>query len=384
MKPIYFDNAATSHPKPESVYRAVSQTLRAGGTPGRGHHRQTRSADRLVFETRELLAELFNATDSERFIFAPNATLALNQALFGVLKPGDRVVTTSLEHNAVARPLRALQMQGVDVVKVPANPVTGLVDKAQLKQACLDQPTCLLVVNHCSNVIGSIQPIEEVGPWCNTQNILFMVDGSQSAGVLPIDFKVAGIDLFAAPGHKGLLGPQGTGFLYVRAGIELNPLIYGGTGVNSHSDLQPDDLPERLECGTMNLPGLAGLQAGLEYILQTGVEQIRCRELEMIKKLLAGLNNMTHVEVYGSQIAEQRCSVISFNVHGRDPAEIGFILDREKGISVRVGLHCAPDAHRTIGTYPGGTVRVSPGYFTTDSEIDSFLEAMDDISRHTK
>ena len=380
MKPVYLDNAATSHPKPESVYQAVLQTLRAGGSPGRGHHERARAADRLIFETRELLAELFKVTDSERFVFTPNATLAINQALFGVLKPGDRVVTTGLEHNAVARPLRALMDQGVEVVKVAADPVSGVVNSASLKRACLEQATRLLVVNHCSNVIGSLQPIEELGPWCRAENILFMVDGSQSAGAFPIDFNVAGVDMFAAPGHKSLLGPQGTGFLYVRTGIELNPLIYGGTGVNSHSDLQPDDLPEQLECGTMNLPGLAGLKAGVAYILEQGVEQIRRREMSLVQKLLVGLRAMPHIDLYGPQHAEQRCAAISFNVKGRDPAEIGFLLDREKGISVRVGLHCAPDAHRTIGTYPEGTVRISPGYFTTDIEIDYFLAVMNDIS----
>ncbi|MCW8860652.1 MAG: aminotransferase class V-fold PLP-dependent enzyme [Deltaproteobacteria bacterium] len=381
MKPIYLDNAATSHPKPESVYLAVMETMRAGGSPGRGSYRQAMDAERLLFETRELLAELFNVPNSERFIFAPNATMAINQALFGLLKPGDRVVTTSIEHNAVARPLRALEDRGVNVVKVPADPATGRVDLVSLKQVCLALPTRLLVVNHCSNVIGTIQPLEQLGTWCRQQKILFMVDGSQTAGAIPIDVKTTGIDLFAAPGHKSLLGPQGTGFLYVAEGIELAPLIYGGTGSNSHSDLQPEGFPERLECGTLNLPGLAGLRAGLIYLQQSGIEQIRCRELELVSKLLAGLNNIKNLKIYGPLEAEQRCAVISFNLEGRDPAEVGYLLDQQKYISVRVGLHCAPDAHRTIGTYPEGTIRVSPGYATTDAEVAYFLEAIDDISQ---
>jgi len=208
-----------------------------------------------------------------------------------------------------------------------------------------------------------------------------MVDGSQSAGSYPIDFKQLEVDLFAAPGHKSLLGPQGTGFLYVYKQLALTPLIYGGTGANSHSDLPPEELPERLECGTFNLPGLAGLKAALEYILKTGVAQIRQHELELLGLLLQGLRKIHGVKVYGPESAEQRGAAVSFNVDDCDPAEIGFVLDHQENISVRVGLQCAPDAHRTIGTYPQGTVRVSPGCFTTEAELERFLQIIARIAQ---
>jgi len=379
---IYLDNAATSHPKPEAVYRAVEAAMRAGGSSGRGSHRHALVAERTVFATREALAELFNIGHSDRFVFTLNATMAINQALFGLLHPGDRVVTTSMEHNAVIRPLRKLQSRGVEVVKVAADPVTGSVATAALKRACLDAPTRLLLLNHCSNVVGTIQPLSGLGAWCREEGILFMVDGAQSAGAVPIDFRALHLDLFAAPGHKSLLGPQGTGFLYVRDGIELAPLIYGGTGANSHSAMQPLMLPERLESGTLNLPGLAGLCAAVEFLQQTGVEQIRAREVELLTQLIDGLKNIKNVKLYGTDNVMLRGGAISFNLKNHDPAEIGFILDQQEQIAVRVGLHCSPDSHRTMGTYPGGTVRVSPGYFTTEAEIERFLRVIQKLAEN--
>jgi len=383
MKPIYLDNAATSHPKPETVYQAVMDALRHGGSAGRGSYQLAQSTSRLIFETRELLAELFHAPDSDRFVFTANATIAINQALFGLLKKGDRVVTTSIEHNAVARPLRALQDRGVDVVKVGADSHSAIVDLEDIQRECLKKQTRLLIVNHCSNVVGSIQPIETLGPWCKEQGIFFMVDGSQTAGALPINFETSAIDIFAAPGHKRLMGPQGTGFLYVAQGIDLNPLVYGGTGANSRSDLQPECLPERLESGTLNIPGIAGLHAGLLFLQQKGINQIRQHDQKMVSRLMDGLQVIDGVTVYGPQQIELRGEVVSFNIAGHDPSTIGFKLD-QKDISVRVGLHCAPDAHRTIGTYPDGTVRVSPGCFTTEDEIDCFLQAVTEISQSEK
>ncbi len=380
-KLVYLDNAATSHPKPESVYLAVTAALRAGGSSGRGSYQQAMSADRLIFETRELLAELFNGGPSAQFVFTANATSAINLALFGLLQRGDRVVTTMVEHNAVTRPLRELEGRGIEVVKVPADSRSGIVEKAALQKACLHKPTRLLLVNHCSNVIGSIQPIDGLGHWCHKHNILFMVDGAQSAGILPIDFQKLAVDLFAAPGHKGLLGPQGTGFLYVKEGVKLAPYIFGGTGTNSRSELQPENLPERLESGTLNLPGLAGLRAALEFLRETGIEQIHRKEIQLTVQLLSGLQKMERVEIYGTDNVMLRLGVISFNLKQYDPAEIGYILDCDEFISTRVGLHCAPDAHRTIGTYPTGTIRVSPGYFTTEAEVEQFLQVIEKLSQ---
>lgn len=382
MTSLYLDNAATSFPKPEEVYLAVNETLRAGGSPGRGAHRQSLAAGRLLFETRELLGQLFNTGHSDGFVFTANATMALNQALFGILRPGDRVVTTSVEHNSVVRPLRALRELGVEVIKVAADPHRGLVAASELKQACSSGSTRLLAVNHCSNVIGTIQPIEELGHWCREQGILFLVDASQSAGVIPIDIRAMAIDLLAAPGHKGLLGPQGTGFLFIGQGIELKPLLYGGTGTESSSDLQPAGLPERLESGTHNLPGLAGLHAALNWLQQIGVDRIRRHEQILLSQLLDGLQQIDGVTLYGTTELERKSALVSFNLAGYDPAELGFMLDHQYRIAVRVGLHCAPDAHRTIGTFPMGTVRVSPGWFTKTEDIDRFVEVIAKINNN--
>lgn len=373
---IYLDNASTSHPKPESVYRSMDEVVRLSANPGRGGHRMALSLDRLVFETRESVAELFGVSDSCRVVFTANATMAINFALFGLLVPGDRVVTSSMEHNAVTRPLRALQDRGVEVVKVQADPL-GYIDPEVVRRACLEKPTRLLLLNHCSNVTGTLQPIEALGHWCHQQDILFMVDGSQSAGSFPLNLEDLAIDLFAAPGHKGLLGPQGTGLLYLREGIQLTPLFYGGTGGKSHSDLAPEQLPERLESGTMNTPGLAGLNAAVKFILSTGQDQICLREQQLVRHLLDGLMALPGVEVYGPTGVERHGAAVSFNLTGRDPSEVGFHLDHDFGISARVGLHCAPDAHRTIGTFPQGTVRVSPTYLTSDDDINGLLTALD-------
>lgn len=378
MTRVYLDNAATSHPKPEAVYRAVDAALRSGGSAGRGSHQQGIAADREVFATRELLAQLFGVASSERFVFTTNATQALNLAIFGLLNNCDRVVTTSMEHNAVSRPLRALQDQGVEIIKVPADPHTGVVASADIQSACLAASTRLLVINHVSNVFGSLQPLDDLGRWCRQQGILLLVDGSQSAGLLPINLDELAIDMFAAPGHKGLLGPQGTGFLYVYEGIELRPLIYGGTGANSHSSQQPKILPERFESGTFNIPGLTGLGAALSFLLETGVEQIHQRETQLVQQLISGLAQIHGVQLYGPPTGQLRGSAVSFTLRDIDPATVGFLLD-QRGIAVRTGLHCSPDSHRSCGTFPAGTIRVSPGFFTTPEQIDYFIEQVDSL-----
>ncbi len=372
MDRLYLDNAATSHPKPEIVYQAVDAALRSGGSAGRGSHQQGIGADRAVFATRELLAQLFGVTSSERFIFTANATQALNLAIFGLVNSGDRVVTTSMEHNAVTRPLQALQEQGVETVKVAADAHTGVVVTADIQSACLAAPTRLLVINHASNVFGSLQPLDDLGHWCRQQGIILLVDGSQTAGLIPIHLDELAIDLFAAPGHKGLLGPQGTGFLYIHEGIELRPLIYGGTGANSHSSQLPEILPERFESGTFNIPGLTGLGAALRFLLEIGVEQIHARETQLVRRLINGLTQINSVRLYGPSDQQARGSAVSFTLKGIDPAAAGYLLD-QRGIAVRTGLHCSPDSHRSCGTFPEGTIRVSPGFFTTEAHIDCFI-----------
>jgi cysteine desulfurase family protein len=373
--PIYLDNAATSFPKPSQVTEAVERTLRQNSAnPGRGGHQLSLDAGRMVMECRESVARFFAIGDASRIAFTANATEAINLGLFGAIAPGDRVVTTSMEHNAVVRPLQALSDQGVDVVRVNADS-QGMVDPDAMRQACLPG-TRLVIMTHCSNVTGTLQAIEEIGPWCREQGILFMVDAAQSAGVFPIDVEEMAIDLLAVPGHKSLLGPTGTGFLYVRKGLELKPLLYGGTGNYSQSPTQPLEMPERLESGTLNTIGLAGLKAGVEFLEKLGLDHVHAHEQELLRQLIEGLQNIDDVILYGPLGSSHHGGALSFNVKNVDPSMLGFRLDREYGICCRVGLHCAPEAHGTIGTLPGGTVRLSPGYFNTAEDIDQTLAAI--------
>lgn len=377
--PIYLDNAATSHPKPESVYQAVDHALREiGVSPGRGGYRRGLEANRILFEARETLAALFAIRDSSRVAFTANATEALNIAISGMLRPGDHAVTTTMEHNSVSRPLKAAENRGATVTRVPCDRC-GRLAPSDLA-AALRPETRLIVLSHCSNVTGTIQPIAEIGRLARQAGIALLVDAAQSAGIIPIDVEAMAIDLLAAPGHKGLLGPQGTGFLYIAAGLELTPLVVGGTGGHSIGDEQPTAMPARFESGTPNTPGIAGLRAGVEFILATGVETIRKRERLLVDRILAGLAEIGGITLYGPPPGEERGGIVSFTVESMDPSLIGFTLDHEYDIEVRTGLHCAPGAHRTIGTFPDGTVRVSPGWFTTEEDIATFLRAMRKIA----
>ncbi|MDY0191495.1 MAG: aminotransferase class V-fold PLP-dependent enzyme [Desulfuromonas sp.] len=375
---FYLDNAATSFPKPEEVYAANNHVARTyGANPGRGGHKLAHEAAKIVLQARLAVADFFAIKDCGQIIFTANATEAINIALFGILEAGDRVVTTSMEHNSVSRPLHELQCRGVNVVKVPCDQA-GRVDQHALQQECLAKPTKLVVMTHCSNVTGTTQPISAIGNWCRQHGILFMVDAAQSAGVLPIDVEAMAIDMLAAPGHKSLLGPQGTGFLYASKELKLKPLKFGGTGTMSSSLQQPDQLPDRLECGTLNTAGLAALTAGIEWIKQQGVDNIRTHEQFLVNRLREGLSLLpAAITLYGPESAEG--GVLSFSVVGFDPSEIGFILDQKYNIAVRVGLHCAPDAHNTIGSFPQGTIRVSPGIFNTAKQIDYLLQAINEI-----
>jgi len=375
---IYLDNSATSFPKPESVYDAVNHTLRVcGANPGRGGHRMSLDAARLVFEARETVGQFFGVADASRIVFTSGATESLNLALFGVLQSGDHVVTTVMEHNSMLRPLRALQDRGVVVTRVGADR-QGRVAAADLMAACTTQ-TRLIAMTHCSNVTGAVQPIEQVAVFARQKGILLLVDAAQSAGLLPIDAPALGIDLLAVPGHKGLLGPVGIGSLYVREGVELQPLMYGGTGTQSESDRAPLQMPERFESGTPNTPGIAGLKAGIDYLQSVGLTTIRQHERELLQTLLQGLNSLPGVVVHGPDRIDEHGGALSFTCPGHDPSEIGFRLDREHDIMVRVGLHCAPEAHRTIGTWPHGTIRVSPGVFNTLEQIETFILAVSGI-----
>ncbi len=372
---MYFDNAATSWPKPQAVGGAVAAFLgERGGNPGRSGHKMSRDADRTVAETRTLLARFFNAPDSQRIIFASNATEAINLAIKGLLCPGDHVIASSMEHNAVARPLEALAVRGIEVTKLPTSPERGLDPDAV--QAAIRPQTKLVIVCHASNAAGTIHPIAEIGAICERRGVVFLVDAAQSAGCLPIDLCAMNIDLLAFPGHKGLMGPQGTGGLYIAPGIELAPLVEGGTGTESASLRQPERCPERYESGTLNLPGIAGLGAALRFIVDTGPEKIREAERARVARLIEGFTGIEGIRIYGPPPGAERAPLVSIDIAGVDPAEAAMILDSHFDIAVRAGLHCAPDAHRSMGTLGHGTIRFSPGYFTTEAEVDACVEAV--------
>jgi len=375
---IYLDNAATSWPKPAAVSRAVAGCLRRATSPGRGGHGLSREADRILFNAREELAALFKAENSATITFANNATDAINTALFGLLSPGDRVVTTSMEHNAVARPLRALEARGLSL-EIVACGEDGSLPLPALS-AALATGAKAVVVTHASNVTGTLMPLAEIGRLARAAGALLIVDAAQTAGVEPIDVAAWGVDVLAFSGHKGLLGPQGTGGLYVRPGVMVLPLRYGGTGSQSESDRQPDFYPDRLESGTPNTPGIAGLLAGVRYIRRQGFEAIRARKKEHTDALVNGLAAIDGVRVYGPPAGVPRAAVVSFTVGQCDSGEIAHQLEREYGIACRGGLHCAPWAHRTIGTLATGTVRFSPGWFTTKADIAAALSAVRSVA----
>jgi len=375
---IYLDNAATTFPKPESVYLAMDRTSReVGVAPNRGGYRQSLDAARVLFEARESLASLFGAADSSRFIITHSATESLNLAVKGLIRSGDHIVTTSMEHNSLARPLHAAESSGCTVTWVNGDQ-DGYVRAEDILSAVRDD-TRLVAMTHCSNVTGALNPVQEIGPLLKERNILFLVDAAQSAGSVPIDLQSMKIDLLAVPGHKGLYGPQGTGFLYIAPGVDLDPLILGGTGGASTGLTPPVQLPERFESGTLNIAGIAGLKEGVDFVIAQGVERVRRHEFFLLERLIKGLSSIARVILRNGHIEKPRGSVLSFTIAGMDPAKTGFILDRDFDIAVRVGLHCAPLAHKTIGTFPEGTVRVSPGFFNTESDIDRFVAAVREI-----
>lgn len=379
---IYLDYAATSWPKPPEVLRAICSFLEEdGGNPGRSGHRLSIAAGRTVNATREALARLLNAPDPLRIVLASNATHALNIALQGLLQPGDRVVTTGIEHNAMMRPLRHLERHGVVVDVVPCAR-DGRLDLAQMREA-LARPARLVALNHASNVLGTITPVEQIAPAAHAAGALLLVDAAQTAGALPIDVQAMEIDLLAFTGHKSLLGPPGTGGLVIGDGVDVSaiaPLMQGGTGSLSEREEQPQFLPDRLEVGTPNGPGIAGLGAGVGYLLERGVESIRAHEVALTRRLLEGLGGISQVRVYGPMDAHAQTPTVSVSVEGLAVSEVGLRLDDEFGVLTRAGLHCAPAAHRTSGTCPEGTVRLSAGVFTSLEDIDAAVAALRSIA----
>ncbi|MEW5722525.1 MAG: aminotransferase class V-fold PLP-dependent enzyme [Thermodesulfobacteriota bacterium] len=376
---IYCDQAATSWPKPAEVIEAVTRSLADGpGSPGRSAHQGALTAARLVFSAREALAELLGVEEWDRIVFTLNVTMALNLAFSGLLSPGDHVLTTAFEHNSVMRPLmRLARERGVRVSLVGPGP-DGLVGAEGFARR-RRKDTRLAVVNHASNVTGALAPLAEIkaalGP------VPLVVDTAQSAGVIPLAPAGRFCDVLAFTGHKGLLGPTGTGGLWVRPGLDIRPLVQGGTGSRSEREEQPDFLPDALEAGTPNTHGLAGLAAGIRFVLATGVQRIREHELGLTRDFLAGLAGIRGAQVYGPRDPERRTAVISLNLAGWSPSDLALALDREFGIMTRAGLHCAPRVHRTLGTFPQGVVRFSFGWFNTSDEVGRVLEALGKLSR---
>ncbi len=383
---IYLDNAATSWPKPPGVAQAMVRFLEeVGANPGRAGHRRAVEAGRIVYAAREAVAELFGVPDPLRVVFAANVTQALNLALRGLLGPGDHVITSSIEHNSVMRPLRALERQGVGLTVVRCSP-QGFLDPADVERA-VHPRTALIALNHASNVVGSLQPVAEVGAIARRHGALLLLDAAQTGGALPLNMEAEHVDLLAFTGHKSLYGPMGTGGLVIgeRVAVErLEPLILGGTGSLSEREEQPSFLPDRYESGTPNVVGLAGLEAGVRWVLARGVASIRHHEQQLTQRLLDGLRAIPGVTVYGAHDAARQVAVVAFNIAGISPAAAGLRLDEEYGILCRVGLHCSPAAHRTLGTFPEGTIRFALGAFTTADEVERAIAAVENLAQEAE
>ena len=377
---IYLDNGATSYPKPECVYNAVNDYMRNNGAnPGRGNYSNAMDSDRLVYETRKTAAKLFGAKKPGEIVFTSNATEAVNIILKGFLKNGDEVLTSNIEHNAMWRPLKKLEDNRN--IKINYFNVTkdGKVDLNEISDKLTAQIKLVAFV-HGSNVLGNILPVAEISKLAQKKNIPVFIDASQTAGVYPINVIDDGIDFLAFTGHKSMLGPTGTGGFYIRNGLYLDTLKEGGTGSMAKSPFQPDLPPDRYESGTLNIFGLAGLKAAVDYIHEAGVLKILEHERRLLSRLLRGLKEIPGVEIYGSLNPDEKLGIVSFNIKKRDPYEIASKLDENYGIMTRAGLHCAPRAHKIIGTEDRGAVRVSIGCFNTEEHIDLLLDALKNIT----
>jgi cysteine desulfurase / selenocysteine lyase len=386
LKSIYLDNAATSYPKPETVYSAVDNYYRNLGAPaGRSAYSQATRVQHLINQSRLRVANFFNAESPDRIIFTFNGTDSLNLAIHGLLKKGDHAITTMVEHNSVLRPLRNLETcQKITVIRIPCD-TTGRIDPADIKKAIIPGKTKLIAVTHASNVTGTIQPIQEIIEIAHQNNVIVLVDAAQSAGHLSIDVQELGIDLLATAGHKGLLGPLGTGLLYIRPGLEeqIKSIRQGGTGSQSENDQQPEILPDKYESGNLNAGGIIGLSEGIAYLQEKGLDQLRQKEVGLTEMLMNGLKPLQGLTLFGSENPRNRLGVISLTLDGMDPQDLAAILDDSYGICSRAGFHCAPEIHQQIGTSDsGGTLRLSIGHFTFEEEIQKTIEAFSEICDH--
>lgn len=383
MKPkdiVYLDNAASSWPKPKGTLEAVQKAiLEVGANPGRSGHRLSQEAARIIYEAREALAVLLGIDDPLRIVFTKNVTEALNIALYGLLRPGDHVITSSLEHNSVMRPLRDLEKKGVELTVVKGSP-RGEIDPDDVRKA-IRANTKLIALVHLSNVTGTLLPIKEIGTIARKHGVLFLVDAAQSVGTVRIDLKELPVDLFAFTGHKALFGPQGTGGIYIREGVEgiLEPLMRGGTGSRSQEEEQPLFLPDKYESGTPNTPGIAGLGAGVRFLLKEGMDKVEAKKRQLTKTFIEGLRELKGIRFFGTLDGSQ-VGIVSLKVEGMEPSELSQVLDERYGILVRAGLHCAPSAHKTIGTFPEGTVRFSFSYLNDEEEVLYAIKALSEIT----
>ena len=375
---IYFDCAATTLQKPPAVAQAVMQAMETFGNPGRGVHGAALDAARTVFEARQALSNLFGAEDPTRIAFTANATQSLNTAIKGLIRPGDHVITTALEHNSVLRPLYEMEASGAELTIVPCDP-SGNIRYEDIKNAVREN-TRAIVCTHASNLTGNMLDIARIGETARRHKLLFIVDASQTTGVFPIDVRRMQIDVLCFTGHKGLLGPQGTGGLYVRPGVAISPLLSGGSGVKTYSKTHPAEMPEALEAGTLNAHGIAGLAAALRYIRETGMDIIREKEQALMRAFYHGAKDIPGVTIYGDFSAQERCAIVSLNVRDYDSALVSDALFDQYGIATRPGAHCAPLMHEALGTVSQGAVRFSFSHFNTMKEIDAAIRALRELS----
>jgi len=384
MNYIYLDNASTTFPKAPNVANAMSDYLTNYGINiNRGSYALAYDVEDIIYTTRQRLNNVFNGHDPSHVIFTQNVTMSLNMVIKGLLKAGNHILVSSMEHNAVMRPLTQLLDKGITFDIIPCD-VTGSIQLESI-ETLIRPNTVAMIINHASNVCGTVQPIESISSICKAHNLHFIVDAAQTAGVIPIDVKACHIDALCFTGHKGLLGPQGIGGIILTKEMAqtLIPLIAGGTGSFSHLETMPTHMPDAFEAGTLNLPGIIGLNEGLSYIESVGMENIHNHELALTKTFLEGLHSITGVNIIGKQDIQDRTAVVSITIDGLDAASIAYELESNR-IMTRVGLHCAPRAHQTLGTYPEGTVRFSFGYANTLEDVESALSALHTIVKNTK
>ena len=375
---IYLDSSATSFLKPPQVAEAVFRSFNTIGNAGRGAHAPTLNASRLIYDTREKLAALFGTPDPSRIAFTCNATEALNIAIHGAIHPGEHVITTACEHNSVLRPLYLKEKEGTELTIIPADKKGRI--RYDLLESSVKSNTSAIVLTHASNLSGNVTDLAFVSNFAKKHGLLLIVDASQTAGSLPITVVKMGIDILCFTGHKGLFGPQGTGGLYVREGLTLSPLKSGGSGIHSFDRQHPTDMPTALEAGTLNGHGIAGLNAGLDYILSTGVKNIHTKEISLARRFVNGISDISDLKLYGDIDAPLRTPIISLNIGNMSSASVSDILWEDYEICVRAGAHCAPLMHKTFGTEKQGAVRFSFSCFNTEAEIDTAIQAMHEIA----